>query len=79
MNYYQIAVIVGSLRKDSFNLKLTNALVKLAPSEFTFKQLEIGDLPLYRHRVAATAVCTRRLYHEQLQCAVLPASGRARI
>jgi len=47
MNQYQIAVIVGSLRKDSFNRKLANALVKLAPSEFTFKQLEIGDLPLY--------------------------------
>jgi len=47
MSQYQIAVIVGSLRKDSFNRKLANALVKLAPSEFTFKQLEIGDLPLY--------------------------------
>ncbi len=47
MSQYQIAVIVGSLRKDSFNRKLANALPKLAPSEFSFKQLEIGDLPLY--------------------------------
>ena len=47
MSHRQIAVIVGSLRKDSFNRKLANALVKLAPSEFSFKQLEIGDLPLY--------------------------------
>jgi len=44
---YNIAVIVGSLRKDSFNRKLANAIVKLAPSEFTFKQVQIGDLPLY--------------------------------
>jgi len=44
---YQIAVIVGSLRKDSFNRKFANALVKLAPAEFSFKQVEIGDLPLY--------------------------------
>src|SRR3546814_7877884 len=43
----QIAVVVGSLRKDSFNRKLANALVKLAPSEFTFKFLDIGALPLY--------------------------------
>jgi len=47
MSSYQIAVVVGSLRKDSFNRKLADALVKLAPPEFFFKQLEIGDLPLY--------------------------------
>ena len=47
MNQYQIAVIVGSLRKDSFNRKLVNAIVKLAPSEFSFKELQIGVLPLY--------------------------------
>jgi chromate reductase, NAD(P)H dehydrogenase (quinone) len=44
---YQIAVVVGSLRKDSFNRQLANAIVKLAPPEFSFQQLEIGDLPLY--------------------------------
>lgn len=47
MSQYQIAVIVGSLRKDSYNRKLANALVKLAPPEFTFKHMQIGDLPLY--------------------------------
>jgi len=47
MSKYQIAVIVGSLRKDSFNRKLANAIVALAPSEYSFKQVEIGDLPLY--------------------------------
>ncbi|SFD93969.1 NADPH-dependent FMN reductase [Nitrosomonas sp. Nm166] len=47
MSQYQIAVIVGSLRKDSYNRKLANALVKLAPPEFSFKHMQIGDLPLY--------------------------------
>lgn len=47
MAQYPIAVIVGSLRKDSLNRKLANAIAKLAPDEFTFKQLEIGNLPLY--------------------------------
>jgi chromate reductase, NAD(P)H dehydrogenase (quinone) len=47
MSTYTIAVIVGSLRRDSFNRKLANAIVKLAPSEFLFKQAQIGDLPLY--------------------------------
>ena len=47
MSQYQIAVVVGSLRKDSYNRALATALAKLAPAEFTFKQVEIGDLPLY--------------------------------
>jgi len=47
MHQYPIAVIVGSLRQESFNRKLANAIVKLAPAEFSFKQVPIGDLPLY--------------------------------
>lgn len=47
MKEYKIAVIVGSLRKASFNQKLANAIIKLAPPEFSFKQLKISDLPLY--------------------------------
>ncbi|MGD9804991.1 MAG: NADPH-dependent FMN reductase [Hyphomicrobiaceae bacterium] len=42
-----IGVIVGSLRRESFNHKLAVALTKLAPSDLTFEFLEIGDLPLY--------------------------------
>ena len=47
MQQYRVAVIVGSLRQDSFNRKLADAIVKLAPPEFSFQQLRIGDLPLY--------------------------------
>lgn len=47
MSQYHIAVIVGSLRKDSFNRKLASAIVKLAPPEFSFNQVQISDLPLY--------------------------------
>ena len=47
MSQYQIAVIVGSLRRVSFNRKLATAMARLAPSDFSFKQVEIGDLPLY--------------------------------
>ncbi len=43
----QIGYVVGSLRKESINRKLANALVKLGPPDFTFKELRIGDLPLY--------------------------------
>ena len=47
MNNIHIAVIVGSLRRDSLNRQLANAIARLAPPEFTVKQVEIGDLPLY--------------------------------
>jgi chromate reductase len=47
MSQYQIAVVVGSLRRESFNGRLAAAMARLAPSEFKFKPLEIGDLPLY--------------------------------
>jgi chromate reductase, NAD(P)H dehydrogenase (quinone) len=47
MGQYQIAVIIGSLRKESFNRQLANAVIKLAPPEFSFTQPRIDDLPLY--------------------------------
>lgn len=47
MSQYPIAVVVGSLRRDSFNRKLATAVAKLAPPEFSFKQVKIDDLPLY--------------------------------
>ena len=43
----EIAVIVGSLRKDSFNAQLATALVRLAPPDVAFKRVPIGALPLY--------------------------------
>src|SRR5450830_1957718 len=47
LTQYHIAIIVGSLRKDSFNRKFADAIAKLGPPDFIFKQVEIGDLPLY--------------------------------
>lgn len=42
-----IAVIVGSLRRDSINLKVAQALVAMAPAPLTLEIVEIGHLPLY--------------------------------
>jgi len=47
MGQYKIAVFVGSLRKESFNRKLANALTKMAPPDFQFQQMRIDNLPLY--------------------------------
>lgn len=42
-----IAVVVGSLRKDSFNARLADALATLAPDGVRFNRVRIDDLPLY--------------------------------
>lgn len=42
-----IAVLVGSLRADSLNKKLTANLERLAPKGVKFKYIEVGKLPLY--------------------------------
>lgn len=47
MSEYSVAIVVGSLRRDSLNRRLANALVKLAPPQFSFAHVEISDLPLY--------------------------------
>ena len=44
---YNIAVTVGSLRRDSFNKALAHAVTKLASADFAFEFLDIGSLPLY--------------------------------
>ena len=47
MAHYSIAVVVGSLRKDSFNKKLAGALEKLFPADFSLSPVRIDDLPPY--------------------------------
>lgn len=42
-----IAVLVGSLRKDSFSKAVAKNLSKLFPADFNLEVIEIGDLPLY--------------------------------
>ncbi|MBK7615684.1 MAG: NAD(P)H-dependent oxidoreductase [Burkholderiales bacterium] len=47
MSQTNIAVLVGSLRRESFNRQLAAALTKLGPADFSFKVVDIGALPLY--------------------------------
>lgn len=47
MSEKKISVIVGSLRKESWNLKMANELMALAPSSLKMEFVEIGDLPHY--------------------------------
>lgn len=47
MENLKIAIVVGSLRKESFNRHLANAIIQLAPTGVQFTFAEIGGLPLY--------------------------------
>ena len=42
-----VGVFVGSLRKESFNRKMANALIALAAPSLKMEIVEIGQLPLY--------------------------------
>jgi chromate reductase len=42
-----VAVLVGSLRKDSYNRKMARALMEVAPESLSLEIVEIGGLPLY--------------------------------
>jgi chromate reductase, NAD(P)H dehydrogenase (quinone) len=47
MSQFQIAVLVGSLRRESYNRQLAHAVMRLAPAEFSFIEPRLDDLPLY--------------------------------
>ena len=42
-----VAVLVGSLRRDSLNRQFAEAIGRLAADRLAFRFVEIGDLPLY--------------------------------
>lgn len=42
-----VAVLVGSLRKESFSRKIARAVVEIAPPSLKLNVVEIGGLPLY--------------------------------
>ncbi|NMY30491.1 NAD(P)H-dependent oxidoreductase [Pseudomonas sp. WS 5412] len=52
---YTIAVLVGSLRKQSINRKVAQALAQLAPANLKLSIVEIGELPLYNEDLDGSA------------------------
>ncbi len=47
MDTYRIAVLVGSLRQDSLNRQLAEALARMAPQDLQLRPCAIHDLPPY--------------------------------
>ena len=48
-----VAVLVGSLRKASFNRKLAHTLRDIAAGTLALEEVQIGDLPLYNEELEA--------------------------
>lgn len=64
---YSVAVVVGSLRKASFNRKVALALAELAPSNLKLNIVEIGDLALYNEDIDVEPPAAYKAFREQIR------------
>lgn len=46
-----IGILIGSLRKDSFNRKIAENLVELLNRDYSYEFIDIADLPLYNEDI----------------------------
>lgn len=67
MKKYNISVLVGSLRKESYNLKVAKTLMALAPESLSLELLEIGDLPFYNEDSDSNAPEQYRTFRERIK------------
>jgi chromate reductase len=65
-----VAVLVGSLRRESFTRKIARAIAELAPAALAFDFVEIGGLPFYNEDVeAAGAPPEWRAFRDRIRAA----------
>jgi chromate reductase, NAD(P)H dehydrogenase (quinone) len=64
---YEVAVIVGSLRKDSYTRKVATALMELAPPSLKGRFVEIGDLPLYNQDIEEQPPAQWATFRDQIR------------
>ncbi|MFJ1338551.1 NADPH-dependent FMN reductase [Pseudomonas caricapapayae] len=64
---YSVAVVIGSLRKASFNRKVAHALAQLAPSNLKLNIVEIGDLALYNEDIDVDPPAAYKTFREQIR------------
>lgn len=64
---YKVAVVVGSLRKESINRKVAKALAELAPASLALNIVEIGDLALYNEDIDVEPPAAYTAFREQVR------------
>src|SRR5947209_13553334 len=62
-----VAVFVGSLRKESFNRKMANALAAMAPAPLKLEIVEIRQLPLYNQDDDANPPASSAAFKQRVQ------------
>ena len=67
MATYNIVTIVGSLRKESFSLKVANALAKLAPPSLKLDVTTLGDISFFNQDLEAAPPADWLAFREKLQ------------
>ncbi len=67
MKKLNVGVLVGSLRKESFNLKTAKALIENAPDHLSFEFLEIGNLPFYSEDTELDAPQVWKDYRQKIK------------
>ena len=66
-NPHHIVTIVGSLRKESFSLKIANALAKLAPATLKLDVTTLHGLSFFNQDLEATPPADWLSFREKLQ------------
>ena len=69
MKKFKIAVFVGSLRKESYNLKTAKALIALAPESLSLEIINIASLPFFNEDLEATPPKEWTVLREQITAA----------
>jgi chromate reductase len=64
---HSVAVIVGSLRKESFSLKIANAFAKLAPSSLKLEIVTLHGLSFFNQDLEATPSADWVTFRETIQ------------
>ena len=67
MATHNIVVIVGSLRKDSFTLKIANALAKLAPASLKLDVVTLNGISFFNQDLEATPPADWTAFRERIQ------------
>ena len=64
---HSIVTIVGSIRKESFSLKIANALAKLAPASLKLDVTTPGDISFFNQDLEAAPPADWLAFREKLQ------------
>jgi len=67
MSTTKIGVIIGSLRKDSFNRQLAKAVSALLPAHMQTEEIPIGELPLYNQDLDAALPAPAVKFKQQVE------------